>query len=250
MRGYNVTSAFQKVIRSTLGIFRADASHQILGFQAMFRSTIQTPFSSFRSMSSTMPMDPDINRTMSYWFDGPEPQKKWFAGGPAVDAEIRDQFGGLVEKARAHELGSWTSEPVGTLALIILLDQFPRNIFRGTPSAFSSDPQALNVTTTAIAKGFDRSVSHTQQSFFYLPLMHGENLLSQVAGVALTEAALARCEPNDSELKEYWERSIKFAYSHRDSILKFGRFPSRNEAIGRESTPEEIAYLKENPSGF
>ena len=200
-------------------------------------------------MSSTTPLDPDINRTTSYWFDGPEAQKKWFGGGPSIDAEIKEQFGELVDKARTEQLNSWTTEPKGALALIILLDQFPRNIFRGTPSAFSSDFQAVNIATTAIAKGFDRQVSLTQQSFFYMPLMHDENLLSQIALTALFELALSRCEPG-SELAQNWERSIKFAYNHKDPILRFGRFPSRNEILGRTSTPEEIAYLKENPSGF
>jgi uncharacterized protein (DUF924 family) len=212
--------------------------------------TVQTPFTftSFRAMSSMAPLDPEINRTISYWFDGPDPSKKWFGGGPKIDAEIKEQFGELVEKARAEELNSWTAEPKGTLALILLLDQFPRNIFRGSPLSFSSDAQALKVATVAIARGFDRQLPYPQQSFLYMPLMHDESLLSQIALLALYESALARCG-HDPELAEDWKKAIKFAHSHREPILNFGRFPSRNEILGRKSTPEEIAYLKEKP-GF
>jgi uncharacterized protein (DUF924 family) len=175
--------------------------------------------------------------------------KKWFMGGPQVDAEIKEQFGGLVEKARAEQLNSWTAEPKGSLALIIILDQFPRNIYRGSPLSFSSDSQALKVATVAIAKGFDRQVPHMQQAFFYMPLMHDENLLSQIAVTAMFELLLARSDP-DSEMVKFSNNSVNFATSHRDCILNFGRFPSRNGILGRTSTPEEIAYLKEHPSGF
>jgi uncharacterized protein (DUF924 family) len=194
-------------------------------------------------------MDPDINRTISYWFDGPNAMKKWFGGGPQIDAEIKQQFGGLVEKARAQKLNSWTEQPTGTLALIILLDQFPRNIFRGSPLSFSSDAQALKVATEGIAKGFDRQVPLTQQSFFYLPMMHDETLLGQIAGIALFDSLAARCHP-ESEIAKQTKKSGHFAKSHLDCILHFGRFPSRNEILGRVSTPEEVAYLKEHPSGF
>ena len=226
-----------------------DALWQTFGFQAVSRSTIQTEITSLRPMSSITASDPDIREIVSYWFDGPESQENWFGGGPQVDTEIKERFGGLVEKARAEELNSWTTEPTGTLALILLLDQFPRNIFRGNPSSFSSDAQAMKITTMAIAKGFDRQVPHLQQPFYYLPLMHNETLLSQIACIALFESALCRCE-SDSEVTANLKKFIKFSYSHQDPIKRFGRFPSRNETLGRESTPEEIAYRKENPSGF
>ena len=200
-------------------------------------------------MSSTTALDPNINRIVSYWFDGPEPMKRWFGGGPQVDAEIREQFGGLVEKARAEQLKSWTEDSTGTLALILLLDQFPRNIFRGSPLSFSSDSQALKIATKGIAQGFDRQVPERQQAFFYLPMMHDETLLGQIAGIAMFESLLARCNP-DSEMAKRANRNVHFAKSHLHCILHFGRFPSRNEILGRESTPEEIEYLKDHPSGF
>jgi len=135
------------------------------------------------------------------------------------------------------------------LALLILLDQFSRNIFRGTPEAFSSDDLALNITTEAIAKGFDRKVKKEQQPFFYMPMMHSETLLGQVAGVAHFELLQTRCDL-DSDLWNFVKSSTIFAEKHQNCIIKFGRFPSRNKILGRESTPEEIAYLKEHPGGF
>jgi uncharacterized protein (DUF924 family) len=200
-------------------------------------------------MSSISTIDPEINRTLSYWFDGPETVKKWFRGGPKVDAEIKDQFAELVEKARASQLTTWTEQPQGSLALLLLLDQFPRNIFRGTPLSFSSDSMAVEVATKAIAKGFDREVPSIQQPFFYMPLMHDECLLSQVAAVAIFEAATSRCEPN-SDGMGFLQQSTQIAKLHRDIILKFGRYPSRNKALGRTSTPDEMQYLEEHPDGF
>ncbi len=201
-------------------------------------------------MSSITPIDPDVNRIIDYWFDvTDEPHKKWFMGGPKVDKEIKTQFSGLISKARASELTSWTSQPKSTLALIILLDQFPRNIFRGSPLSYSSDSMAVEVAATAIAKGFDRQVEEIQQSFFYVPLMHDENLLSQVAGVALYESFAARC-PEGSLSKKFAEQSIDPAKAHLNCILKFGRFPGRNEVLGRKNTREEIEFLKEHPHGF
>ena len=250
MRGYNISSAIHRVCPVQRRVWiSTDAIRQILGFQAAFKSSILNPFT-FRTMSSISSIDPDINRTLSYWFDGPEPMKKWFRGGPHVDAEIKSQFGSLVQRARAEELDeSWNTEPKGALALILLLDQFPRNIYRGSPVSFSSDAHAVKVTTQAIARGFDRQVPHMQQVFFYMPLMHDESLLSQIAGIAMFESLSARCDP-ESEVAKHAELSVPFARSHRDCILHFGRFPARNEVLGRKSTPGEIAYLKENPSGL
>lgn len=156
-------------------------------------------------------------------------------GGSKVDNEIKAQFGDLVEKARASQLSTWAEQPQGALALIVLLDQFPRNIFRGSDLSYSSDSMALEVATEAIAKGFDREVTHLQQPFFYLPLMHSENLLSQVAALSLYENLCHRCEP-DSMSKEYAMSSTKYSGLHRDVIMRFGRFPSRNEVLGRVST--------------
>ncbi|TVY86276.1 hypothetical protein LAWI1_G008872 [Lachnellula willkommii] len=192
---------------------------------------------------------PDITRITSYWFSGDDLTKKWFNGGPQVDSEIRANFGDLVEKARAEQLTSWAEQPQGALALIILLDQFPRNIFRGSPLSYSSDAMALDVASVAVAKGFDRIVAHLQQPIFYLPFLHAENLVSQVAATALNEGLLSRSEPGEGDA-EYAGTSRGFFTSHSNCILRFGRFPSRNKVLGRKSTAEESEYLKEHPSGF
>jgi len=199
-------------------------------------------------MSSVSVMNSDVNRVIDYWFRDEEPVKKWFGGAPEVDAEIKDQFGDLVEKARDSQLNSWTEKPQSTLALVILLDQFTRNIFRGMPASFSSDSIARNITVTAIAKGFDRELPPLQQYFFYMPLSHDESLISQIAAIALFEALHKRCGggPEEGIVKG----GLHFCELHRDVILKFGRFPSRNEILGREPTPEELAFLKEHPRGL
>jgi uncharacterized protein (DUF924 family) len=220
---------------------------QILGFQAIFKSSFNTI--SFRQMSSITAIDPEINRTLSYWFDGDDAMKKWFRGGPKVDEEIRDQFGDLVEKARGSKLTSWTEQPQGTLALLLLLDQFPRNIFRGTPASFSSDSMARDIAVNAIAKGQHREVATMQETFFHLPLSHDERLISQIATVALFESMLLRCQANSEDTK-FAEASLGAGKSHLEVIRRFGRFPGRNAVLDRESTPEELEFLKEHPFGL
>jgi len=208
-------------------------------------STTPTP-----SMTS-----PDIPRILSFWFDhpGPEPAKRWFMGGAALDAEIKSHFQPLVTQARTTALDTWTSSPTGTLALLLLLDQFPRNIYRGTAAAFASDAKALDIATTAIATGVDHALPPVQAAFIYMPLMHAESLLAQVAGCALFDNLRLRAEASsdlsDAE-RQFLVMTPPFAQRHRDAIVRFGRFCGRNEVLGRESTVEEAAHLKENPMGF
>ena len=140
-------------------------------------------------------------------------------------------------------------EPHSSLALVLLLDQFPRNVFRGSPESYSSDAKALRVSTYALAKGFDRRVPLLRQQFFYLPFMHDETLQSQVAGKALYESCAHRCG-GDVETRTCIEDAGKWGQSHLDVILRFGRSPSRNEVLGRRSTDEEIEFLKKHPGGF
>jgi uncharacterized protein (DUF924 family) len=200
-------------------------------------------------MSSVTMVDPNITRINSYWFDTDNPRQKWFGGSPEIDAEIKSQFSDLISDARASKLNSWTEQPQGTLALLLLLDNFPRNVFRGTPDAFSSDGMALDVAVAAIAKGQHRELAPLQQIFFHLPFTHDERLISQVACVALCEAMAARGEL-DTENMKFAEASLGSAKNHLDIIMRFGRFPGRNAALGRESTPEEIEFLKEHPFGL
>ncbi len=200
-------------------------------------------------MSSIPVTNADIDRTITYWFESDNSLQKWFQGGPTIDAEIKDQFGTLVDSARASQLSSWANQPRGALALLVLLDQFPRNIYRGSPLSYSSDYMALDIAARSIAKGFHREVTTMQQQFFYLPFMHDESIVSQVASISLYESLIARCKPESDEQK-FIKQSLHFSERHRDCILKFGRFPSRNDVLGRVSMPEELQYLKEHPSGF
>lgn len=196
-------------------------------------------------------MDPSINQILDFWFDPRflADTQLWFRPDPALDQRIKDQFGDLVSQARTPALDTWTSKPQGALAMLILLDQFPRNIFRALPDSYASDAKALNVSSLAIAKGFDEQVTPMQQTFFYTPFMHDESLLGQVASVALYKGFLKRCEL-ESAAKTFAMSTLGFAKKHRDVIAGFGRFPSRNGVMGRESTEEERKFLAEHPFGF
>jgi uncharacterized protein (DUF924 family) len=212
----------------------------------------------------------DVDTLISFWFtkhetDTVDLRHKWFMTTPGFDDEIRDNFAGLVQQARANELDSWTEEPESTLALLLLLDQvrilvqdkanaltiyqFPRNLFRGSGESFSSDSKAADIATAAIAKGFPKTLPPYQQLFCYIPLLHAESLVHQIAAVALYEG-MASNSTSDAEYKEFFANSILSAEKHRDVIMQFGRFPGRNKAIGRESTPEEIEFLKDHPYGL
>ena len=168
----------------------------------------------------------------------------------SFDEEIQDKFGHLMKLARTTELDIWTEEAQPTLALIILLDQFPRNVWRNTPDSFSSDAKALNIASRSIIKGFDRQVTPSQQLFFYLPFVHSESCTGQVASVALLEGARRRIDDPESEEAKSFDTAVGFAKRHAVPILKFGRFPSRNKILGRETTKEEEEFLKAHPQGF
>ena len=164
---------------------------------------------------------------LAFWRTaGPD---KWFTKDAAFDDAIRTRFLATYETAAAGAL-AWDGTPEGALALLIVLDQFPRNIFRGSASAFAADPLAREVATRAIARGFDRAVPLAERSFFYLPLEHSESLADQERCVALNRAS------GDAD-------ALKWAGLHADIIRRFGRFPHRNAALGRATTPEEQAFL-------
>jgi uncharacterized protein (DUF924 family) len=154
---------------------------------------------------------------------------RWFKQDAGFDQEIRDRFLATHEAAAAGKL-EWEHAPESTLALLLLLDQFPRNMFRGTPRAFATDPCALQVATRALEKGFDKDISPELRSFFYLPFMHSEELSDQEKCLALYKALGT-------------EEGIKYAEIHLDAIRRFGRFPHRNKILGRASTAEEVQYL-------
>jgi uncharacterized protein (DUF924 family) len=140
------------------------------------------------------------------------------------------------ERAARGELDPWRATPLASLALLVILDQFPRNMFRGTARAFATDPRALAAAGSALARGFDRLLSPSERTFVYLPFEHAEDLAAQRRSLALFEAL----DPNDME----------YVKRHYEIIARFGRFPHRNAVLGRESTAEEIEFLKRPGSSF
>jgi len=190
-----------------------------------------------------------IRSLLSFWFDHGEGLMKWFVPNPTVDEECRVKWEPLVLAARqgsSSPLSSWTQTPDGTLALLLLVDQLPRNIYRDTPAAFSSDSQGLEIALDAIAKGFDVRVPVEKQMFFYLPILHQENLLALIACVGLYRGMADRAaEGTDRELHTLLEGAVGEVKKRLGVIHRFGRYPRRNEALGRTSTPEELEYLKE-----
>jgi uncharacterized protein (DUF924 family) len=174
---------------------------------------------------------------------------RWFQRDEGFDKEIAEKFLSLVAQARSSQLDSWAQKPQGTLALILLLDQFPRNIFRGTAESFATDTKAFDIATRAISQGLDREMSPIQQMFFYMPLEHSEQLISQVAAISLFEGLAHRAEAGTGEEKVA-QQALGYAQKHKDVIERFGRFPSKNEILKRSSTQEEINFLKDNPSGL
>jgi uncharacterized protein (DUF924 family) len=177
-------------------------------------------------------------RVLDFWFGPPgsagygEAQAIWFETDSAFDAEVRRRFEAEVENAARGGHDGMAADPEGALALVILLDQFPRNLYRGAARAFATDAKARRVAEQAIAAGHDRALAPFMRPFLYLPFEHSEAMADQERSVALFRAL------GD-------ERSLAFAIGHRDVIARFGRFPHRNAALGRASTPEERAFLKQ-----
>jgi uncharacterized protein (DUF924 family) len=155
---------------------------------------------------------------------------RWFKKDPAFDAEITRRFLATYEAAAAGGLAAWEADAESALALVIVLDQFPRNMFRGSPRAYAADALARAVADRAIAHGFDRQVAMPERNFFYLPFSHSEDLADQERCVALCRAA------GDAE-------ALKWAEIHADIIRRFGRFPHRNAVLGRTTTPAEQEFL-------
>ena len=154
----------------------------------------------------------------------------WFASDRAFDLTIRSRFFAAYEDAAAGRLAAWLDSGEGALALVLLLDQFPRNMFRDDARSFATDAMARAVADAALARGFDRATDLPMRQFFYLPFMHSEALADQDRCVRLSE------ELNDAE-------QLRYAREHRDVIKKFGRFPHRNRALGRVTTPTEQEFL-------
>jgi len=184
---------------------------------------------------------------LDFWFGAEgDPEREthrhiWFRGTSEYDDEIRRLFLADYEAAAAGRLADWEAVPLSALALVLLLDQVPRNIFRDTPRAYTTDALALETTNRAIGRGFDRELPPMWRKFFYMPLHHSENLADQERGTALMEAVPGARDPDNPDrggLRRYGR-------PYPDVIARFGRFPHRNKILGRVSTPEEIAFMQE-----
>lgn len=190
-------------------------------------------------------MNDRVQAIFDFWFGGPDvrgqSRKEWFQKVEAFDEAIRTQFLADYELAAAGQYENWLREPVSCVSLAVVLDQFPRNMFRGSARAFATDAKARDVARHAIAKGFDQQLLPVERSFLYLPLEHSESLADQVECVALMKTLSVFPETKDLHI---------WAEKHRVIVERFGRFPHRNAALGRESTPEEIEFLKQPGSGF
>lgn len=191
---------------------------------------------------------PQIEDIIRFWFDRSPHEsgtgsyrKVWFSKDPAFDQEIETRFRSVYEQAAAGELDHWQETATGSLALILLLDQFPRNLFRGQPRAFATDHKALTIARHAIDQGLAQTLPPIQRWFVYLPFMHSEDLEHQNQCVELFETLR-----DNPEI----ESAYTYALKHRDVIERFGRFPHRNQFLGRGTTPEEAEFLKQPGSSF
>lgn len=183
-----------------------------------------------------------------FWFGGPnrdefaQSRKQWFVKDPNFDAEIRRRFLATYEAAARGDLRAWRDDAKHCLSLIVVLDQFPRNMFRDTPTAFATDPMALDLARFAVDCGHDQTVNIVEQMFFYLPFEHSESLDDQARCVALVHA-LVDADPRRADFFDYAKR-------HQEVIARFGRFPHRNKILGRASTAAEIDFLGQPGSSF
>ena len=196
-------------------------------------------------------MHTDALAVLDFWFGPPDdpghaqPRPQWFRKDDAFDAQIVQRFGPLIERALIGDIDDWLTrpvEPLPALARVIVLDQFTRNAFRGTARAFAGDAMALQTARALVASGADRSLTGVQRQFAYLPFEHAEDLSHQRTAVQLYQQ-LAADEPARADL-------VVWAQKHRDIVARFGRFPHRNAALGRASSPEEAAFLLTPGSGF
>ncbi len=196
-----------------------------------------------------------IRRVLDFWFSAAEldtPQidsrmERWFSADPELDRRIREEFGELVEQALQGKLDDWANSAEGRLALILLLDQFCRNIHRGTARAFAGDKKALRLCVEGSMNNAYRSLPAIQRVFFFMPLQHAESAAVQDKSVRVYNAL---AEGVSETLRETFLTFAQFAELHRDIVERFGRFPHRNRHLGRRNTPEEEAFLAADAPSF
>jgi len=208
-----------------------------------------------------MPPPPSALDILFFWF-GPRPYsaprvlqhaRLWFGEPdspeltPQTDELIRERFSELTAAAERGELSAWESSPRRRLALILLLDQFSRNIYRGSARAYTQDLQALSLTVSGMQVGADATLDPVERIFFYMPLMHAESLDVQEESVAAFRRLV---EEAPADLRRTFDSNLKAAVQHRNIIQRFGRFPHRNRVLNRETTPEELAWLTDEGREF
>lgn len=170
----------------------------------------------------------------TYWLDEVGP-KSWYGAGEDLDADIRDRYMAIWQEAKEGACGLWLTNPIGTLGYIILTDQFPRNMFRDRPEAFDTDRAARAASKIAIDRGWDKRVAEPARQFFYMPLVHSENLCDQDRAVRLMA----------TRMPETGAENLRHAKAHRQVIRLFGRFPFRNKTLGRETNTAEALWLEQ-----
>jgi uncharacterized protein (DUF924 family) len=185
---------------------------------------------------------------LEFWFGEPATDEagimakvgRWFRGGPAMDAEVREKFGAVVEAALAGELDDWAASPRGRLALVLVLDQFTRNVFRNDPRTHAGDPKAQDLAVEALDRGMDAELAFVERLFLTMPLVHAEDLALQRRAAAYAQALAPITPPLYAKMAAmHLEQTAKY----EGVIARFSRFPHRNALLGRESTPEESAFL-------
>lgn len=192
---------------------------------------------------------------LDYWFGAPgtareiaERQSKlWFGKLPEKDREISERFTPTFNAAITGSLDDWAATPRGRLALVIVLDQFPHHIHRDTPDAFAQDAKALALSLAALATGEDKSLALIERVFLYLPLEHAESIAMQALSVAQYRQLMDEADESERAL---FANFLDYAHKHRDVVLRFGRFPHRNDILGRASSADEIAFLQQPGSRF
>ena len=197
-------------------------------------------------------MSPNPFEVIDFWFGSPaspergRARKAWFVKDPQFDAEIERRFLELHRAARSGACADWEATPLSALALAVTLDQFPRNLFRGSAETFAADTRALALARRIVETGFDRLLRPVERVFAYLPFEHSEELAAQRRSVALFRALAGEQGEHQALLGGY----LDYALRHFDIVARFGRFPHRNAVLGRPSTPEEIAFLALPGSSF
>ena len=211
--------------------------------------------SSANANASTPDPDPRIAEVLGFWLGAAEPtdasaltrQSMWFTKSDALDTEIRSRFGAWVEAARAGRLDGWAATAHGRLALVVLLDQFSRNAWRGQPESFAGDAQALALALEALENGHWEAVPPLARFFLAMPVEHAEDPVMQVRSVALFTQLAAQATPATQPVLA---SALEFAHKHQKVVARFGRFPHRNAALGRANTAEEAAFVAQPGTGF